>query len=184
MSNTGHYNTGHYNTGDCNTGHYNTGNYSTGHYNTGDSNTGNYNTGDSNTGDCNTTEPTVRLFNKDSGWEFYDKNHNKFRDIIRRYTKSLCQWVYMKDMTEQEKQDNPTYKTTGGYLKVNKGVHNTKVSKEDREFLESVPNFCPKILRETTGIVFDTKKEIVIDGKKVEISEESFNEFRRQFGMD
>jgi hypothetical protein len=50
-----------------------------------------------------------------------------------------------------------------------------KVTKEDQEFLESVPNFCPKILKECTGIVFGPKKrKITIDGKEIEISEESF----------
>ena len=181
--NTGTYNTGDYNTGDCNTGDCNTGYGNTGYYNTGDRNTGNYNTGDYNTGDCNTHIPTVRLFNKDSGWGFRGARYLKFRDILSKYQKMKCQWIFNKHMTDQEKLDNPTYKTTGGYLKVNESTYNgTPVSKEDREFLESVPNFCPKILKECTGIVFDTKKKkrIIIDGKTIEISEESFDELKKQ----
>jgi len=180
--NTGNRNTGSSNTGHCNTGHYNTGNYNTGDFNTGHYNTGSRNTGDYNTGDCNTNIPTVRLFNKDSGWEFHGENHNKFRSIIYKYQKLLCEWVYENKMTEQEKIDNPTYKTTGGYLKVNKSTYNGKeVTKEDREFLESVPNFDAKILEETTGIVFKQTKTIIIDGKEIEISKESYEAFKAQF---
>jgi hypothetical protein len=177
-SNTGDYNTGHRNTGDCNigddntgnhnTGHRNTGSHNTGHWNTGSHNTGNWNTGNWNTGNCNTDTPTVRLFNKDSGLKFFGETHNKFRSLLFRYTKHLCEWVYEKDMTEQEKKDNTTYETTGGYLKINDSIYNGKeVTKEDREFLESLPNFCPKILKECTGIVFSNpKKTIILDGKR------------------
>ena len=85
-------------------------------------------------------------------------------------------------MSVKEKQDNPTYKTTGGYLKVNKITYSGKeVSKEDRKFLESLPNFCPKILEETTGIVFKSTKTIIIDGKEIEISKDSYEAFKSQF---
>ncbi|MDA9072810.1 hypothetical protein N9K75_02950, partial [bacterium] len=83
-------------------------------------------------------------------------------------------------MTEQEKKDNTTYKITGGYLKINDSIYNGKeVTKEDRAFLESLPNFCPKILKECTGIVFTkSKKKIVIDGKEIEISADSFEQLK------
>ena len=190
--NTGHYNTGNFNTGDFNTGRYNTGHYNTGYrnigryntgnYNTGNYNTGNFNTGHYNTGDCNTNNPTVRLFNKDSGWKFYGERHIKFRNILSKYRKLLCEWVYESKMTEQEKFENPTYKTTGGYLKVNDSIYNGKeVTKEDRDFLESVPNFDAKILEETTGIAFKQTKTIIIDGKEIEISKESYEALKAQF---
>jgi hypothetical protein len=184
--NTGYCNTGNYNTGDCNTGDYNTGNRNTGYcntgnYNTGDYNTGYYNTGNRNTGDCNTDKPTVRLFNHDSGWEFFGKYHREFRNIISKYQNLKCEWVYEKNMSDKEKVINPTYKTTGGYLKVNELTYNGKeVTKEDREFLESVPNFDAEILKECTGIVFNDKKKIIIDGKTIEISQDSYEELKRQ----
>jgi hypothetical protein len=185
--NTGNCNTGDYNTGNCNTGNYNTGNCNTGNYNTGNRNTGDYNTGDRNTGnyntgDLNTNNPTVRLFNKDSGIKFHSEEYRKIRSTISKYQKLLCTWVYTKDMSDKEKENNPTYKTTGGYLKVNKTKYNGKpVTKEDREFLESLPNFCPKILEECTGIVFDKKRTIKLDDKEIEISEESYEAFKAQF---
>lgn len=155
----------------------------TGNCNTGDYNTGNCNTGNWNTGDLNTTKPaTVRLFNHDSGWEFFGEKHLRLQSILRKYSQSPAVWVSEKDVTVQEKEVNFTYKTTGGYLKTFTNKYNGEpVSDEDREFLESVPNFCPKILEECTGIVLDRKRTIELDGKKIEISEESFQAFKRQF---
>jgi mannose-1-phosphate guanylyltransferase len=84
-------------------------------------------------------------------------------------------------MNDVEKQENPNHTTTGGYLKVNSSTYNGKeVSNEDRKFLESLPNFCPKILEECTGIVFDQTKVLTIDGKDIKISKESFDELKRQ----
>jgi hypothetical protein len=177
--NTGSYNTRNYNTGNYNTGNYNTGNYNTGNCNTGNYNTGDRNTGDRNTGDCNTNSPTVRLFNSDSGWEFLGNKHINFRDLLGRYRKDLCEWVYESKMSEKEKENNLSYKTTGGYLRVNSSIYNGKeVTKEDRDFLESIPNFCPDILKETTGIVFNQTKEIIIDGKSIEISLDSYEKLK------
>ena len=181
--NTGRYNTGYRNTEDYNTGDYNTGDRNTGDRNTGDYNTGRYNTGDRNTGDCNTDRPRVRLFNKESSWEFCSDIHVIFRRIIRTYSKPLCEWVSELNMTDKEKEENETYKTTGGYLKVNKERFNGEdISKEDEKFLRAVPNFDAEILLECTGIdLINKKKKIVIDGKEILISKESFEEMKRQF---
>ena len=156
-------NTGNYNTGDCNTGYRNTGNY--------------------NTGDCNTNAPTVRLFNKDSGWKFFDQNHYRFRSIIFSKQKPLCEWVMEKNMSEKEKEDNQTYKTTKGYLKINENTYNGNDLTEDEiDFLKSVPNFDANILLECTGIdITNQKKKLIIDGKEIMISRESFEEMKKQF---
>jgi len=134
----------------------------------------------------NTNRPTVRLFNKDSGLEFFGAIHCKLKNILEIYQKSLCQWVYEKDMSDEEKKDNPSYKTTGGYLKVSGSRYNGKeVTKEHQEFLESLPNFCPKILEKCTGIVFTKpKKKITIDGKTIELSEESFEALKQSLLED
>jgi hypothetical protein len=67
-------------------------------------------------------------------------------------------------------------RNTGGYLKVNGTTRNEKkVSIEHREFLESLPNFDPKILKETSGIDLEEKscnnKIVEIDGKKYKLTE-------------
>jgi hypothetical protein len=151
--NSGNYNSGHYNSGNRNSGNRNSGNRNSGHHNSGDYNSGDYNSGNYNSGNCNTNSATVRLFNKDSGWEFKCKEHLKFRRIISKYQRPLCEWVSDVNMTQKEKDGNPKYETTGGYLKVNPNTFkDLEVSEEDIKFLKSVPNFDAEILLETTGI--------------------------------
>ena len=146
----------------------NTGDYNTGNRNTGDCNTGYYNTGDYNTGFFNTNTPKVTIFNKISNLEFCDEEIDKLRSIIVNNIKSVCVWIYERDMTGEEKEENPTHKTTGGYLKKRdykycwqKGWG--KMSDEDKEFIKSLPNFCPKIFEEITGINLYEKKKVTLE---------------------
>jgi hypothetical protein len=83
-------------------------------------------------------------------------------------------------MSDKEKEENPTYKTTGGYLKINEGMRSDiNISREDREFLMSAPNFDNDILKECTGIDLENEKvKIVIDGKEIWISKESAIELK------
>ena len=198
--NSGHYNSGHYNSGNRNSGHYNSGNrnsgdhnsgdynsgdhnsgdFNSGHYNSGDSNSGDFNSGDYNSGHFNTNEPTMRMFNKDTGLTRDEISIPHHR--IRTYLKSLNTWIPVTKMTEQEKQDNPSHKTTGGYLKYKELIRNDKkVTKEDRKLFETLPNFDAEIFLECTGIDLTKKNKIItIDGKDIEISEESFNQLKEQ----
>ena len=192
--NTGNWNTGDLNTGDLNTGDLNTGNRNTGNRNTGDRNTGDRNTGDLNTGDwntgnwntgdLNTTEPTVRLFNIDSGLKFGSENHNKLRNLLYSKSIPLCEWISASNMTDEEKKENAkTWETTQGYLKVNDiSKNNNELSKYEEEFLRSLPNFDEAILLECTGIDLSKKTvKITIDGKDIQISKEEFENIKAQF---
>lgn len=110
-------------TGDCNTGNRNTGNRNTGDRNTGVWNTGNCNTGDWNKSSFNngcfmTEEPTIMMFNKPTDWTFRRWINADARCLLNRIDKNVVEWIYESDMSDEEKVDNPTYKTTGGYLKV------------------------------------------------------------------
>lgn len=188
--NSGNFNSGNCNSGNCNSGYGNSGRYNSGnsnsgysnsgHYNSGKYNSGYHNSGDYNTGDCNTNNQTVRIFNNDSGWEFYGDNHNRFRNILSKHSRLLLVWINSSNMTEDEKKENPSHKTTGGFLRSKGNKMRGTLSKEDREFLLNVPNFDAKILEETTGIVLDEKKIITIDGKDITISKESFEELKKQ----
>jgi hypothetical protein len=123
----------------------------------------------------------VRLFNNDSGWEFYGEDHLKFRGTVRSYQKLICEWVYERNMSEKDKKDYPSYKTTGGFLKVNSSVRKDKpVKEEDAKYFRSLPNFDAEILKKCTGIdLADQRKTIVIDGKEIKISKESYDELKR-----
>ncbi len=161
--NTGDRNTGDRNTGDRNTGYWNTGDRNTGYWNTGDRNTGDWNTGDWNTGNrntgyLNTGDPTVRMFNKDTGLQFGEINFPNY------FYFDLTEWIYEEDMTDQEKEDHKAeYKITGGYLKENEWLDCwkkawEKATPEDREKTLKLPNFDAKIFKEITGI--DTEEEV------------------------
>ena len=170
--NTGNQNTGNRNTGICNTGNYNTGDWNTGDWNTGICNTGNYNTGNYNTGDWNTgdwnsasfsngvfctKEPEILIFDKPSGMTF-----RQWRDSEACYLLNQIQfmpnvWVWVGDMTDEEKEAHPEYKTTGGFLKVLDTSDCCVRWWEDldeyqRHIIRSIPNFDAAIFKRITGI--------------------------------
>ena len=168
LGNTGHWNTGHLNTGHLNTGNRNTGHWNTGHCNTGNGNTGNrntghwntghWNTGDWNSGSCNSgffnvnTPPTVRVFGKDiprQEWEnCYKPNFLIFK---------LTRWIDKNYMSEEEKEQHPSYQTTGGYLKkldykeaFQESWNNA--DPEDRIRIKEIPGFDAEMFYQISGI--------------------------------
>ena len=170
--NTGNRNTGNCNTGNCNTGIYNTGNRNTGDWNTGDYNTGSRNAGNCNTGDCNTgdwnkssfntgcfntEEQKIMLFNKPSDMTYREWMDSDAKRLLSQIPKDVVEWVYEKDMTDEEKAAYPTYETTGGYLKVLDESECgqlwwKKLSDCDKQIIKNIPNFDPDIFYECTGI--------------------------------
>ena len=165
--NTGNWNTGNRNTGDRNTGDWNTGDRNTGDWNTGNRNTGNRNTGNRNTGDwnkssCNTgcfntEEQKITLFNKPSNMTYNDWLISDARYLLNRIQKEVVEWVYEKDMTDEEKASHPTYETTGGYLRVLDESECAQIwwdglSETDKSTIKAIPNFDGEIFEECTGI--------------------------------
>ncbi|HBF3344268.1 TPA: pentapeptide repeat-containing protein, partial [Clostridioides difficile] len=160
-NNTGYGNTGAYNAGDYNTGNYNVGNGNTGYGNTGAYNIGNCNSGDWNIGDYNsgvfcTDVPKIRMFNKETDLTYEDWMNSKARHILIKNS-NLMEWVYAKNMSEEEKKNNPKYETVGGYLKVFtfeemcKNMWNSLTDEEKKVIME-IPNFDADIFKEITGI--------------------------------
>ena len=178
-SNTGFWNTGDWNTGDGNTGDWNTGYRNTGYRNTGDWNTGDGNTGDGNTGNrntgdwnsgsfntCNhsagmfnTKEQPLYLFNKptDFTWEEFKNIFPNEYNLLFYSSFPLTEWVEEEYMSDKEKEENPSYKTTGGYLKKRTYHEAWQImwdswTKEQRESIKKLPNFDKDIFKEITGI--------------------------------
>lgn len=89
--NGGNCNVGDYNKGSYNTGSYNSGYYNSGYYNSGSYNSGSYNSGRYNSGFFNTDEPTVRLFNKDSGMTFEEFFNLRINMDYLEESKSIIQ---------------------------------------------------------------------------------------------
>ena len=166
--NAGNWNAGNRNTGNWNAGNRNAGNRNTGRGNTGDENTGDENTGNRNTGDWNSTdfstgcfntkEEKIRLFNKRSKWTYRDWRCSSARDLMCDcpYTKTV--WINEKYMTDSEKEENSTWKRTGGYLKTIEVTDEDKqkwwdnLDDEDQEEIKSLPNFDKDIFKKITGI--------------------------------
>ena len=172
LCNTGDWNTGDWNTGDWNTGNRNTGNRNTGDWNTGDWNTGDWNTGNRNTGDWNkssfntgcfnTEESTIMLFNKPSEWTYRDWLNSDARYLLMDIPKDVVEWVYENYMTEDEKKAHPSYKTTGGYLKILDESECAQIwwdglSEADRNKIKSIPNFDIEIFEQCTGIKIESE---------------------------
>ena len=165
--NTGNWNTGNRNTGDWNTGNWNTGNWNTGNWNTGNRNTGDWNTGDwnkssFNTGCFNTEESTIMLFNKQSEWTYRDWLESNARYLLNQIQKDVVEWVYEEDMTDEEKVAYPSYKTTGGYLKILDESECAQIwwnglSEADRNKIKSIPNFDIEIFEQCTGIKIESE---------------------------
>ena len=170
--NTGDWNTGNRNTGDCNTGNRNTGNRNTGNRNTGNRNTGDWNTGNRNTGDWNTgdwnsasfsngvfctEEPEILIFNKPSGMTFRQWRDSEACHLLNQIQFMPNVWVWDDDMTDEEKEAHPEYKTTGGFLKVLDTSDCCvrwweNLDEYQRRIIRSIPNFDAAIFKQITGI--------------------------------
>ena len=168
--NSGDYNSGHYNSGDCNSGHYNSG-----HYNSGKYNSGHYNSGNHNSGYFNTTTPKVRLFNKDTDLEFNDKRIQK---LLSLNVLPILQWISERNMNEEEKKNNPSYKTCQGYLKNTGRNDYSKLTKENKELILSLPGFDDTIFKAITGVSLLEEEtiEVTINGVTKSISKKKAKE--------
>ena len=181
QSNTGDYNSGSWNTGNYNSGNYNSGGSNSGYSNSGKGNTGNYNSGNYNSGSSNSGYSNSGINNSgcdnsgnwNSGnWNsgFLNSEDSKLRifnkktNIPRAYIKfpnwlsfELVEWCDSIYMTDEEKEENPNFEITGGYLKVldykeaAQASYN-RASKEDQDLIEKVPNYDADVLFEIFGI--------------------------------
>ena len=85
------------------------------------------------------------------------------RRYLNEIPKDVVEWICADDMTEQEKSDHPTYKTTGGYLKILDEKDNAQnwwnnAAQYKRDAIMALPNFDAAIFKECTGIDIDGVK--------------------------
>lgn len=180
--NTGNCNAGNWNAGDWNAGNRNIGNRNAGHWNTGHMNVGNWNAGNGNFGDCNTgdrntghcntgdwnhtnysagcfctEEPEMLMFNRPSGMTYRQWLAHPAKALLNQIPGVVVEWVRAIDMTEEEKAQYPTYKTTGGYLKVSDASESVQrwwdeLDQYKREIILQLPNFDAEIFYACTNI--------------------------------
>ena len=170
--NSGNWNSGNCNSGNCNSGDRNSGNWNSGNWNSGDWNSGNCNSGNCNSGDWNATSfsngcfntvsPKIYMFNKPTDWTFEQWFNCRARRLLNKIYDCPLEYIYLSDMTDEEKAAHPEAETTGGYLKERTTADNARkwwagLSADDRNVILSLPNFDAAIFKEITGI--DVSKE-------------------------
>lgn len=132
----------------------------TGRCNTGDCNTGDWNKSSFNTGCFNTEEQKILLFNKPSEMTYREWLESDARHLLNQIPKDVVEWVYENSMTDDEKAAHPTYKTTGGYLKVLDESECGQIwwnglPDYHKNIIKSIPNFDAEIFYLCTGIKVD-----------------------------
>ena len=159
--NSGNRNSGNWNSGNCNSGNCNSGNYNSGNYNSGNYNSGNWNKTNFSNGCFNTIEPKIHLFNKPSEWTYQDWLNSDARYLLNQLPGNVIKYIWLDDMTNEEKAAHPEAETTGGYLKI---LDNSEcaviwwrgLSDGQKAIITAIPNFDKAIFKEITGIDVDT----------------------------
>ena len=158
-------NTGKGCTGLCNSGNRNSGDWNSGDCNSGDWNSGDWNSGDWNkcsfsNGCFNTVSPKIYLFNKPSEWTYQDWLNSEARYLLNQIPGDVLEYIYLSDMTDEEKAAHPEAETTGGYLKI---LDNSEcaviwwrgLSDRQKAVITAIPNFDKEIFKQITGIDVD-----------------------------
>ena len=145
-------NLGKGNIGFCNSGKHNSGNWNSGNWNSGDWNETNFSNG------CfNTEEPKIYLFNKPSDWTYHDWLSSDIKHLLDQIPRNVVDWIWLDDMTDEEKKEHPEYEVVGGYLKIlNESEYGQlwwdNLNEEDKNSIKSLPNFDAEIFEQCTGI--------------------------------
>jgi len=151
-SNTGINNSGNWNSGNSNPGNRNSGNWNSGSRNSGDSNLGYRNSG----AFCTDLNPKVWLFDKPANINVKDWENSKAYSIMSEYLINNI-WVNKSEMSNEDKEKNPSFETTGGYLK-SISMHEAwsnmwhNLTEENKNEFLSLPNFDADKFKIITGI--------------------------------
>ena len=150
--NSGNCNSGDWNSGNCNSGNSNSGNWNSGNWNSGNWNSGDYNSGNWNSGYFNTDEPTVRMFNKDTGLK---RNEIRFPSFLN-FSLTMCVLKEQASNEELEKYKKEI-KTQGSFLKTLNYKEAfqkawNEASEEEHQLVKNLPNFDADIFYEISGI--------------------------------
>jgi hypothetical protein len=160
--NSGDWNSGYGNSGNRNSGNRNSGDWNSGYGNSGNRNSGDWNSGDGNSGYFNTKVP-LYFFNQPSELEYTEVLSNKMRSLN---VKPIVQWIGESLMNDTEKQQNPSYKVTGGFLRKTDRHDFSQLTKEDKDFIKSLPNFNNEIFKQITKVDLenDGKVKVSVNG--------------------
>lgn len=73
---------------------------------------------------------------------------------------NVLNWIWLSDMTEEEKAAHPEAEITGGYLKPLDNSESAKIwwqklSEEEKDIIKSIPNFDKEIFKKIVGVDID-----------------------------
>ena len=115
---------------------------------TGYCNTGDYNTGYRNTGVfCTNENPKINMFDAPSEWTIQDWLRSDAREILSGLPYTHTTLVWSSNMSEEEKENHPEYKTIGGYLKTVMATTDSKqawwdnLTVAEKNIIKALPNF-------------------------------------------
>jgi hypothetical protein len=165
--NSGYWNSGNWNSGNGNSGYGNSGNWNSGNWNSGNGNSGYGNSGHGNSGIFCTQEPPLICFDAPTTKKWEKIDHPSLVNY------DLTEWISAENMTDEEKEQFPNYRNTGGCLRTYTYKEMwargwAKDSEENKKKFMNLPNFDADKFLEITGI--DVRKQTAsCDGKIVEI---------------
>lgn len=126
--------------------------------NSNSSNSGYRNSGDWNSGFFNTEKkPKLKMFDKESDWTIDDWYKSDARDIMNTCPYTYSDFVNDSNMTDEEKEKHPEYKTIGGYVKTfvvtkeDKEKWWNELSDEEKDIVKALPNFDFDKFRQCVG---------------------------------
>ena len=100
------------------------------------------------------------MFNKPSEWTYGDWLNSEARYLLNQIPGDVLEYIYLSDMTNEEKAAHPEAETTGGYLKI---LDNSEcaviwwrgLSDRQKAVITAIPNFDKEIFKQITGIDVD-----------------------------
>jgi hypothetical protein len=96
------------------------------------------------------------LFNKPSDLTYRDWSWSKAQNLLSEI-RNVVEWIPSEDMTDKEKSENPTFETTGGYLKAYDKAECgqmwwNSLSDTEKDIIKAIPNFDAEIFAQCTGV--------------------------------
>ena len=126
--------------------------------NSNSTNSGYWNSGSRSSGLFNTEKnPKIKMFDKDSDWTIEDWIESEARFIMNSCPYTYSDFINESDMTEEEKENHPEYKTMMGYIKTFVATKEDKekwwndLSVTDKDIIRALPNFDFGKFRQCVG---------------------------------
>ena len=94
------------------------------------------------------------------------KYTQEFENRIRGLNvKPILEWVRESLMSEKEKENFPSYKTTGGFLRKTDRYDWRYLSEDDKAFIKSLPNFDDEVFKQISGVSLSDDVKVTVNGQ-------------------